>query len=276
MASRTATAVTLACLFGGIAQNAGAGENVRYSNVVLPGTMIDPITVRAEIHRPPGNGAFPAIIVLHGCGGRDAHQKLWAERLVSWGYVAILVDSFASRGFGNICERTAAVTPEMRVSDVYGTAEYLRKLPYIAKDRIGLLGFSHGAWTIMKAVQVKYQLKLFGVQAAVAYYPYCNSKLDDKIDVPLLVLIGEDDDWTPAPLCRELQIATSKVAPVEMVFYPGTQHAFDRSQGVTVVSGWSVGGGVEKHKIGGNPKAAEDSFKRTREYFARMLDKAAP
>ncbi|WP_445220466.1 dienelactone hydrolase family protein [Bradyrhizobium sp. Pa8] len=77
----------------------------------------------------------------------------------------------------------------------------------------------------MTAVQVKYQLKLFGVRGAAAYYPYCNPKLDANIDVPLLVLIGEDDDWTPAPLCRELQAAVSKVAPVEMVFYPGAHMA---------------------------------------------------
>lgn len=271
-----ATAALAGFLAVGLTAFAVAGDNVRYPNVVLPGAMIEPTTVRAEIHRPSSSGTYPAIIILHGCGGPDAHHKLWAERLVSWGYVAVVVDSFGSRGFGNICKQTTAVTPEMRVSDIYGTAEYLRKLPYIAKERIGLLGFSHGAWTIMKAVQVKYQMKLFGVQAAVAYYPYCNPKLDANVDVPLLILIGEDDDWTPAPLCRELLAATSKVAPVEMVFYPGAHHAFDRSQGTIEVSGWSVGGGVKKHKIGGNPKVAEDSFRRTREYFARMLDKAAP
>jgi dienelactone hydrolase len=110
----------------------------------------------------------------------------------------------------------------------------------------------------------------------VAYYPYCNPKLDVKIDVPLLVLIGEDDNWTPASLCHELQAdeALKKATPVEMVFYPGAHHGFDRSQPVTEISGWSVGGGVKKHKIGGNPKAAEDSFKRTRGYFERTLNKA--
>jgi dienelactone hydrolase len=272
--------VALACIlfFNLCATAVQTKENVRYPNVVLPGVTVEPVTVRAEIHRPRGSGTFPAVIVLHGCGGHDAHHELWAERLVSWGYVAVVVDSFGSRGFGSICKETTAVTPEMRISDIYGTAEYLRKLPYVAKDRIGLLGFSHGGWTVMKAIQEKHQLKLFGIRAAVAYYPYCTPKLDVKIDVPLLVLIGEDDNWTPASLCHELQAdeALKKAAPVEMVFYPGVHHGFDRPQPVTEVSGWSVGGGVKKHKIGGNPKAAEDSFKRTRAYFERMLDKAAP
>lgn len=238
---RTIAAVALTSFFVAfwIAPRAEGSESVRYPNVVLPGSNVEPTTVRAEIHRPAGSGPFPAIMVLHGCGSPDAHHKAWAERLVSWGYVAVVIDSFSPRGFGNICKTTGSVTPEMRISDIYGTAEYLRKRPYVAKDQLGLLGFSHGAWTIMKAVQVKYQLKLFGVRGAVAYYPYCNPKLDDKIDVPLLVLIGEDDDWTPAPLCRELQAALSKVTPVEMIFYPGAHHAFDRLQGVTEISGWS-------------------------------------
>ena len=271
-----AALASLICALVVTVHGAAAEESVRYPNVVLPGANLQPVTVRAEIHRPPGSGAFPAIIVLHGCGGRDAHHQRWAERLVSWGYVAVVVDSFAARGFGNVCKETTAVTPEMRVSDIYGTVEYLRKLPYVAKDRIGLIGFSHGAWTIMKAVQERNQLKLFGVRAAVAYYPYCNPKLDSKIDVPLLILMGEDDDWTPASLCRELQPdeGLKKAAPVEMVFYPGAHHGFDRPQGITETSGWSVGGGVKKHTIGGNPKAAEDSFKRTKEFFARMRDKA--
>jgi dienelactone hydrolase len=100
-------------------------------------------------------------------------------------------------------------------------------------------------------------------------------KLDVKIDVPFLVLIGEEDNWTPASLCRGLQAneELKKAAPVEMVFYPGAYHGFDRTQRVTEVSGWSVGSGVKEHKIGGNPKAAEDSL-RTKEYFARMLDKS--
>ena len=272
--------VILTCIlfFNLLVTAAQAKDSARYPNVVLPGVTLEPVTVRAEIYRPRGNGTFPAVIVLHGCGGPDAHHERWAERLVSWGYVAVVIDSCSSRGFGNICKKTTAVTPEMRVSDLYGTAEYLRKLPYVAKDRIGLLGFSHGAWTIMKAIQEKYQLKLFGIRAAVAYYPYCNPKADVKIDVPLLVLMGEDDSWTPASLCHELQAdeALKSAAPVEMVFYAGVHHGFDRSQPVTEVSGSSAGGGVKKHKIGGNPKAAEDSFKRTKGYFERTLDKTAP
>jgi len=247
-------------------------ENVTYPNAVIPG-LGGPVTVYAGIYKPRGNGPFPAVIVLHGCGGTDYHHKAWAERLVSWGYVALVPDSFMSRGHKSLCTQTTLVPPEMRVSDIIGSAEYLAGLPYVAKDKIGLVGFSHGGWTIMKAVQERYQLKAFGIRGAVAYYPYCNPKQDTKISIPLLVLIGEDDSWTPALLCRELQAneALKSAAPTEMVFYPGAYHSFDRPERVIEVDGWSVGGGVKKHKSGGNPAAAEDSFNRSKAFFERVF-----
>lgn len=262
--------------FSGISYSrAQSKENVTYPNVVIPG-LGGAVTVYAGIYKPRGNGPFPAVIVLHGCGGTDYNHKAWAERLVSWGYVALVPDSFMSRGHKSICTQTTVVTPEMRVSDIMGSTEYLAGLPYVAKDKIGLVGFSHGGWTVMKAVQERYQLKSFGIRGAVAYYPYCNPKQDSKISIPLLILIGEDDSWTPAPLCRELQANDNlkSAAPTEMVFYPNTYHSFDRPERITEVDGWSVGGGVKKHKIGGNPVAAEDSFKRSKAFFARVFSAA--
>jgi dienelactone hydrolase len=65
-----------------------------------------------------GTASPQRVIGLHGWGGHDAHHELWAERLMSRGSVAVIVDSFGSRGFGNIRKETTAVTPEMRVSDI--------------------------------------------------------------------------------------------------------------------------------------------------------------
>ena len=100
--------VVLACItfFNLLVAAAQAKDSARYPNVVLPGFTLEPVTVRAEIYRPRGNGTFPAVIVLHGCGGPDTHHERWAERLVSWGYVAVVINSFSSRGFGNICKTT--------------------------------------------------------------------------------------------------------------------------------------------------------------------------
>src|SRR5215831_16872585 len=53
--------------------------------------------------RGPGAGPFPAVVVLHHCGGFDDLVVSWADRLSSWGYVALAVDSFGPRGVPKNC-----------------------------------------------------------------------------------------------------------------------------------------------------------------------------
>jgi hypothetical protein len=49
--------------------------------------------------RPAGDGPFPAVVVLHGCGGFAAGGSLQlADQLRDWGYVALMVDSLGPRG----------------------------------------------------------------------------------------------------------------------------------------------------------------------------------
>ena len=45
---------------------------------------------------------------------------------------------------------------------------------------------------------------------------------------PLLILIGELDDWTPPEPCRRLAGAAQAAGyPVEIKVYPGAHHSFD-------------------------------------------------
>src|SRR3972149_5417972 len=57
----------------------------------------------AELRRPPGQGPFPALVLLHGCSGITSVQRDWAERLSEWGYVTLIVDSFGPREVRNVC-----------------------------------------------------------------------------------------------------------------------------------------------------------------------------
>jgi dienelactone hydrolase family protein len=41
---------------------------------------------------------YPAVVVLHGCGGISSHSAGIADRIGSWGYVALTVDSLGPRG----------------------------------------------------------------------------------------------------------------------------------------------------------------------------------
>ena len=44
-----------------------------------------------------GDGPFPAVVLLHGCSGVAPRSRMWAEKLNSWGYATLIVDSFGPR-----------------------------------------------------------------------------------------------------------------------------------------------------------------------------------
>ena len=46
---------------------------------------------------------YPAVVVLHGCGGISSHSIDITDRLGSWGYVALAVDSLGPRSIANAC-----------------------------------------------------------------------------------------------------------------------------------------------------------------------------
>ena len=67
-------------------------------------------TVDGTLFKPDGAGPFPAVVLLHGCGGIRTHFVQWAGAIRDMGYVALLVDSFRPRDhYGRACE--GAATP---------------------------------------------------------------------------------------------------------------------------------------------------------------------
>ena len=59
------------------------------------------IVVDGVFSRPDGEGPFPAVVLLHTCGGLGPHVAVdWPRFLSGIGYVALAVDSFGSRGLG--------------------------------------------------------------------------------------------------------------------------------------------------------------------------------
>jgi dienelactone hydrolase len=208
------------------------------------------------------------MVLAHPCSGVGAHTDVWGKLLASWGYVVVAPDSFGPRGEKSVCGRGNVVSGGMRVSDVAGAIDFLNAQPFVRKGDIGLIGHSHGGWTTVRAVQKSYGLAARGLKAAVAYYPSCAPQLDRDVAVPLLILIGDKDDWTPADRCRQLQAAGfTQPGLVEAVYYPNAYHSFDSKAGdrtITVADGKS-------HRLAYDPVAGPDAEARTRAFFAKYL-----
>jgi dienelactone hydrolase len=255
---RRTLAILMLLLFAGVAE----AEPVHFPSKTVGSVSAGP-EISGWLYRPAGAGPFPAIVLAHTCGGVNEHTEMWAKRLVGWGYVVLAPDSFGPRGEKNVCARGNVVSGNMRVADMAGALDFLSAQPFVQHDRIGLIGHSHGGWTTVRSVQKNYGLAARGLRAAVAYYPSCTAAFDIHVDLPLLILIGDKDDWTPADSCRKLQAAGfDKPELVQVVYYPNARHSFDYN-----VPDRSAFG----HRLGYDPAAAPDAEARTRTFFEKYL-----
>ena len=206
---------------------------------------------------------------MHGCGGVTQNMNVWARRLRAWGYAALILDSFAARGIDNVCNRGNRFPPRYRARDAFAAAAYLRARPEIDPARIGLIGFSHGASTAL-AASVERRIAFYGAEpfkAVVAYYPYCPD-LAPQLANDVQILIGADDDWTPAPRCAEWVPRHADAAGHKLLLkiYPGAFHAFDARAPARLYFG---------HHLEFAAGAARDSFDVARQFLDNRLRPAS-
>lgn len=251
-----------------------AAENVSFKGTTKTASG-DFITLTSKFTKPKGDGPFPAVVLMHGCAGIGKANDDWADKLASWGYVALEVDSLRPRGLVDICANVVQLPFHMRAHDAYDAKSYLSGLPFVDRNRIGLMGWSHGGCGTLASVSksnyaafaafVKVKLEQPKgwppFRAAVAFYPYCIGQLDDT-NAPLLILSGELDTWCPAALCKKNMPSGKTANEVLLKIYPGAYHGFDY-EGVDVAKG--------KHRVLYNPAAFADSIIQVKEFFAKQM-----
>src|ERR1700727_3367942 len=233
--------------------------------------------LHAQLYKPEGDGPFPVVIAMHGCGGLGGHSEPvqaryrdWAKQLLKDGKAVLFPDSYGSRELGPQChvkERRITARRE-RVADIVAARQWLMQQAWAAQDRITLLGWANGASAVLWAVRP--QLLLHHAEpdfrSAVAFYPDCrlSSGLGWSARVPTLVLIGAKDDISSPSACRQMvDGARGRSALTRIEIYPGAPHDFDRPN----LPFQAVGGGAdaaapERGHIGTDAEARADSPKR--------------
>jgi len=264
----SAAALVSALTLGAAVVAGCATARVTFPAQPAPGTVFHSFT------KPDGDGPFPAVVLLHTCGGVGRHMPGWAGRLRALGYASVIVDSFTPCGRPECTIPTYfPATLDQTTEDAFAALEYLRGRPDIQPDRIGVLGFSWGASAALRTSSVRYRRGApgGGFRAAAAYYPLCvsplaswppeaqeraNNLLDD-VEAPTLVLMGADDQDT----LNVAQNCANKVAelarrgrPVAITMYPGAEHVFDVR----------------------NPAAARQALDDLQRFFATHLKGARP
>ena len=232
-------------------------------------------------------GPFPGIVLLHGCHGVAASTHEWARWFTARGYVALIVDSWGARGMMEDCSPRSPDPPASeRFDDVVGALRFLHGKPDVDRERIGVIGWSSGgafAMSVVNGPSLARQrargvtLPVPGFRAAVGVYPGgCFSLIGEQVVRPLLVLVGDADDWTPASVCVEMVAAMrSRGAPASIVVYPDAVHYFDvEGQARTFlpdVANRNRPGGCCGATVGYDPSAAAAAHARIAEFFGSHL-----
>ena len=298
---------SLRLLFALVLGCAAAGAGAESLTVHPIGSELD---LPALLLKPDGDGPFPAVVIAHDCSGlgpkSSGGPKRWAEQLVPQGYVVLIPDSFTPRGFpdgvclANVRGRESIDYPQ-RAADVLGALAALRTLPYVDGNRVGIMGASHGGSTTLMTLSAPVggflaEAKENGFVAGIALYPRCDAAYGEwsvmrqggtrgpmsahfgtyKPLVPLLILAGELDDWTPAEPCRQM-VERSRAAghAISIVVYPNAHHSFDSAFPVRFVAERAnpsspTGKGAT---TGGNPEAWTDAKEQVARFFGAKLKK---
>jgi dienelactone hydrolase len=240
--------------------------------------------LHAQLYKPEGEGPFPTVVALHGCGGLGGHAdpvlsryRDWAEDLLKAGNAVLLPDSYGSRELGPQCrvKEGHVKARRERVADVVATRAWLMKQSWVARDRVSLMGWANGASALLWAVRPQNAARDAApdFRAAIAFYPDCriSAGLGWSARVPTLVLIGAKDDVSSPPACRQMvDGALGRSALTRIVVYPGAYHDFDRANTpLHALTGSSDAAAPEHGHLGTDADARADSQKQVAAWLAR-------
>jgi dipeptidyl aminopeptidase/acylaminoacyl peptidase len=226
----------------------------------VPAYLFQPLT------RNPGN-RYAAMIWVHGGVHGDWPLSMFPFVLeaISRHYVIIAPEYRGSTGYGEKYYRAIDYGGH-ELEDVIGAVEYLKTLPHVDPERIGILGWSHGGFiashllfsertpfraggAIVPVTNLVFRLSIkgpsyqrdFAPQARLAGLPFeqPDRYLErspvyhvDKLAVPMLVHVATND---PDVLFAEseqmvnvLRVKKPGLADVRVYVDPPGSHAFDR------------------------------------------------
>lgn len=242
-------------------------------------TSLDGTALKALVFQPAAQVAKGTVIALHGCGGLyatsgvragqlNARHQAMAELLVLQGYTAVFPDSLTPRGETELCTQKIGarrIDQTQRRADTLAALAWVAAQPWADPARIALLGWSHGGSAVLSAsdaTRADVQGAAVRPAVAVAFYPGCTAALRAgyRPSAPLVLMLGEKDDWTPPGPCIEL----GKAVGAEVNVYADSYHDFDNPTGQVrlrsdVPNGLKPGQGVH---VGPNPAARALAYAR--------------
>ena len=181
---------------------------------------------------------YPLIIGVAGSLAWRDHHYEYLDMYQKAGFATFELKSFKSRDIESTVGSQVEVTTAMMILDAYRALEKLSEHPNIDKNKVSITGWSLGgavslfsAWLPIKNAITK----KVSFASHLPIYPPCfvDPENTDFTDAPIHILIGENDNWTPAKPCTEFVKKINKKGNVGLTIYPNAHHSFDSKSELT-------------------------------------------
>jgi dienelactone hydrolase len=181
--------------------------------------------IRLDCFLPSANGErFPAVIGLHGSGGGHVSMAEPANMLAAHGFAVYVLHYFDRTGTAEADRATMFRHFPVWMKTLWDSVSFVTRQPQVDAGRIGLLGFSLGAYLALSNAAIDSR-----VQAVVEFFGGLPKEMKFFIRrlCPTLILHGDADPTVPVEEAYHLQnVLEKKHIAYEMQIYPGAGHGF--------------------------------------------------
>ena len=182
--------------------------------------------IRLDCFLPDAPGQrFPAVIGLHGSGGGHISMAEPASMLAAQGF-AVYVPHYFDRTETTEVRDMGVIFRHFPIwmKTLWDAVSFVAAQPSVDPERIGLLGFSLGAYLAVCNASIDGRIK--AVVEFVGGLPK-EMKLFMRRLCPVLILHGDADPTIPVAEAYHLrQVLEKRGIPYEIQIYPGAGHGF--------------------------------------------------
>ncbi|MGE0600783.1 MAG: dienelactone hydrolase family protein [Dehalococcoidia bacterium] len=230
----------------------GTNDTVQTSDVKFRGPGSD---LLGYLAKPPGNGPYPGIVVIHENRGLNDHIKDVTRRYAKEGFIALAVD-LASRAGGSKPDASAntgvlgSAKIDDLIADMKAYVDHLKATEGVKSGGIGVTGFCFGGGYTWDTV-----VEASGIKAAAPYYGTCRQV--DKLKTTktaVLAIYGGNDTRITGEADRVRAALQESGAPFDIQIYQGANHAFFNDTGASY-----------------NEAAAKDAWAKTLAWFRQYV-----
>jgi dienelactone hydrolase len=190
------------------------------------------LRIEAYLYKPQGSGPFPVVIYNHGSREGLEHNSVPFQyigtMLVRAGYVALVPER---RGYGRSDDQPRgggydrAGDLQAETDDVLAAVDYLRTLPFVDTDRMGIMGWSYGGIVTMLAISRSNAFTAAVNQAggALTWFGDANvrvavTKAAEQATTPTLFMVAKNDRTTSS-VVTPAEIFERRGLPHRLVIY---------------------------------------------------------